>query len=78
MKVVWSPLAVQRACDAARYIAEEAPSAAEKWVDRLVDAVSSLESLPRRGFVGMTSTTRPNIHFALLPQITLRCGPGLG
>ena len=36
MKVVWSPLALERVEDIARYIAEDNPDAAVRWVDELL------------------------------------------
>ncbi|MGH9399589.1 MAG: type II toxin-antitoxin system RelE/ParE family toxin [Thermoanaerobaculia bacterium] len=43
MKVRWSPLAIDRAAEAARFIAADDPSAAARWVDELFLAVSKLE-----------------------------------
>ena len=33
MKIIWSPLAIDRVSEIAVYIAQENPAAAEKWVD---------------------------------------------
>jgi len=49
MRVVWSPLAIERAAEAAAYIAKDSPAAARRWVDDLFAAVSTLASLPERG-----------------------------
>ena len=46
MKVVWSPLALERVREIARYIARDKPSAAEKWVKKLFEAVSGLPEQP--------------------------------
>lgn len=35
MKIVWSPLALERVEDITRYIAEDCPDAAVRWVDDL-------------------------------------------
>jgi len=34
MRIVWSPLAVQRLWEATEYIARDKPGAAERWVGR--------------------------------------------
>ena len=47
MKIVWSPLALERVQDIARYIARDKPSAAEKWVRNLFNAVGGLSEQPR-------------------------------
>jgi len=49
MRVVWSPLAVERAAEAASYIAKDNPSAARRWVDGLFEATETLGRLPERG-----------------------------
>ena len=33
MKIIWSPLAIERVSEIAEYIALDNPVAAEKWVD---------------------------------------------
>ncbi len=42
MKIVWSPLALERVEDTARYIAEDSPDAAVRWVKDLFSAVERL------------------------------------
>jgi toxin ParE1/3/4 len=49
VRVVWSPLAVERAAEAAAYIAKDSPAAARRWVDELFAVASSLARLPERG-----------------------------
>lgn len=49
MKVVWSPLAVDRVSEIAEYIALDNPIAAESWVDSVFDAVKRLEKFPNSG-----------------------------
>jgi plasmid stabilization system protein ParE len=51
MKVVWSPLAIERAYDAAAYIAQDKPDAALAWLDGLFHVVDRLERFPRSGRV---------------------------
>jgi plasmid stabilization system protein ParE len=49
MKIVWSPLALDRVEDIARYIAEDNPDAAVRWVDDLFATVERLADFPRSG-----------------------------
>ncbi len=49
MKVEWSPLALDRVSDIARYIAKDDPGAAERWVNQLFDAVERLGDFPESG-----------------------------
>ena len=51
MKVEWSPLALDRVTDIARYIAKDNPYAAERWVNELFDAVERLADFPESGRV---------------------------
>lgn len=46
MKVVWSPLALERVESIAQYIAEDKPSAALNWVDGLFSCVDRLAEFP--------------------------------
>jgi toxin ParE1/3/4 len=49
MKIIWSPLAVDRTSEIAEYIAQDSPSAASKWVETLFDKVQLLKSSPKSG-----------------------------
>ncbi len=49
MKIVWSPLALDRVTEIARYIAKDKPIAAENWVNTVFSKVESLESSPELG-----------------------------
>lgn len=51
MKVVWSPLAIDRAVEQASYIAQDKPGAARKWLDGLFSAAEELERHPHLGRV---------------------------
>ena len=51
MKVIWSPLAIERAYEAARYIAEDKPEAALRWLDNLFKVTDRLEHFPKSGRV---------------------------
>jgi toxin ParE1/3/4 len=45
----WSPLALDRVADIARYIAKDNPGAAERWVNELFDSVERLADFPESG-----------------------------
>jgi toxin ParE1/3/4 len=49
MKIVWSPLAIDRASEIANYIAQDKPSAAEKWITTIFSKVEQLKSSPEIG-----------------------------
>ncbi len=51
MKVIWSPLAEQRAREAVDDIAQDRPQASVVWVEELIKKVSSLDRFVRRGRV---------------------------
>lgn len=51
MKIIWSPLSLDRVTEIARYIAQNNPSAAKKWVGTLFDKVKLLKSSPQAGRV---------------------------
>ena len=49
MKVVWSPSAIERAVEAASFIALDKPQAAQRWLDGLFATVERLEMFPSSG-----------------------------
>jgi plasmid stabilization system protein ParE len=51
MKITWSPLAIERASEIAEYIAQDKPSAAEKWINTVFSKVEQLKSAPEIGRV---------------------------
>ena len=51
MKIIWSPLAIDRATEIAEYIAQDKPSAAEKWIITIFSKVEQLKSSPEIGRV---------------------------
>ncbi len=46
MRIIWSPLAVDRASEISDYIAQDKPPAAEKWIDTVFYKVEQLKSSP--------------------------------
>ena len=51
MKVIWSPLAEQRALEAVDTIARDRPLAAVAWLEELLERVASLDRFAKRGRV---------------------------
>ena len=51
MNIVWSPLAVDRASEIAGYIAQDKPSAAEKWIETVFSKVEQLKSATEIGMI---------------------------
>lgn len=49
MKIIWSPLAIERAYEAAAYIAQDKPDAALTWLEGLFACTDRLERFPRSG-----------------------------
>lgn len=49
MRIIWSPLAIDRASDIADYIARDKPSAAQNWVNTVFSKVEKLSSSPEIG-----------------------------
>ena len=49
MKIIWSPLAIDRATEIADYIALDKPSAAVNWINTVFSKVEQLKSSPEIG-----------------------------
>ena len=49
MKIIWSPLAIDKASEIAEYIAQDKPSASEKWISTVFSIVERLKSSPEIG-----------------------------
>lgn len=49
MKIIWSPLAVDRASEIVDYIAQDKPSAAIRWINEVFSKVEQLKSSPQIG-----------------------------
>ena len=49
MRIVWSPLAIERAHEAATYIARDKPEAARSWLEGVFEVVDRLEAFPQSG-----------------------------
>lgn len=49
MRLIWSPLAIERVSEIAEYIAQDNPSAAQRWVDSTFQVIEQLEKFPEIG-----------------------------
>ncbi len=49
MKVIWSPLAIDRASEIAEYISLDNPTAAKQWIDNIFENVLILQTNPKMG-----------------------------
>jgi toxin ParE1/3/4 len=49
MRIIWSPLAVDRVSEIAEYIAQEDPTAADSWANTVFAKVEKLKSFPENG-----------------------------
>ena len=49
MRIVWSPLSIERVEEISLYISNDSPLAAQGWVEEIFDYVSSLETFPELG-----------------------------
>ncbi|MBA4392588.1 MAG: plasmid stabilization protein [Desulfobacca sp.] len=67
MRIVWSPLAVDRVLEIAEYIAQDNPDAAESWVETIFSKVEQLKSFPESGRK-VPETTNPRIRELLYGQ----------
>jgi plasmid stabilization system protein ParE len=61
MKIIWSPLAIDRTTEITTYIAQDNTTAAIKWVDTLFEKVSLLKSSPKTGRI-VPETHRDDIR----------------
>jgi len=51
VKITWSPLALERAREIARYISQDNPDAAVRWIEDLFDTTQRLSTYPECGRV---------------------------
>jgi len=64
MKIIWSPLAVDRASEIANYIAKDDPAAAVSWVNAVFKRVEQLAIFPESGRIV------PEINISLIRELT--------
>ena len=51
MKIIWSPLSIERITEIAQYIANDNPTAADNWIKEIFLSVEQLETFPKSGKV---------------------------
>ena len=51
MKIIWSPLAIDKTSEIAEYIAKDKPTVAQNWIDKIFQKVDILNSSPKLGRV---------------------------
>lgn len=49
MKILWSPIAIDRVSEIAGYIAQDNPDAAESWINTVFEKVEHLKEFPESG-----------------------------
>jgi len=49
MKIFWSPLSIERITEITKFIAEDKPGAAEKWIHSIFSSVEKLVDFPQSG-----------------------------
>ena len=49
MKIIWSPLALDRIAEISQYISKDSPAAARKWIDTVFNKVETLTNFPEMG-----------------------------
>lgn len=67
MRVVWAPIVLDRVEEAARYIAQDRPRAAAKWIDGLFNSVRQLADFPESGRV-VPEVGRPEVRELIYGQ----------
>lgn len=66
MKIVWAPLAADRASEIAVYLARESPEAASRWFRQVLSKVAPLRRFPNRGRQ-VPEMRRPDIREVVFP-----------
>jgi len=49
MKIIWSPLSVERITEISEYIAEDNPDASVTWVESIFEIIERLKQFPESG-----------------------------
>jgi len=62
VKLIWSPLAIERVSEIAEYIARDSLPAAQRWVENTFDRVRQLEHFPDSGRHVPEDPTRPDLR----------------
>ena len=65
MKIIWSPLSLERIVEISENISADKPGASVKWVESVFNEVERLKKFPQSGRV-VSEINRPNIREILL------------
>ena len=63
MKIIWSPLAIDRITEIAEYISDDSPVSAERWIDSIFKKVARLKKYPESGRIV------PELNFSSIREI---------
>lgn len=61
MKLIWSPLALERVTEIASFIHLDKPTAAKKWVITIFNKVKRLQKFPNSGRI-VPEVSRPDVR----------------
>ena len=61
MRIIWSPLAVERISEISDYIAEDNPDASIKWIESVFKVIKRLTDYPESGRV-VPEFGKPNLR----------------
>ena len=61
MRIIWSPLAVERIAEISDYIAEDNPDASVTWVESIFKVIERLENYPESGRI-VPEISKPNFR----------------
>ncbi len=61
MKIIWSPLAINRTAEIVEYISKDKPTIAQNWVEKIFEKVNLLKSSPELGRI-VPETKRKDVR----------------
>ncbi len=61
MKIIWSPLSVERMTEISEYIAKDNPDVSIKWVESIFKIIDCLKKFPKSGRI-VPETNKPYIR----------------
>ncbi|MBU4176778.1 MAG: type II toxin-antitoxin system RelE/ParE family toxin [Desulfurivibrionaceae bacterium] len=76
MKIIWSPLAIERVTEIARYIAQDNPTAAQKWVEGIFAKIEQVQAAPASGRI-VSEVNRKEIREIILGNYRIVYRTGL-
>ena len=61
MRIIWSPLAMERVAEFGEYIAQDNPKAVAEWVEGVIEEVERLRDYPEQGRI-VPEVKRPQVR----------------